>query len=151
MARVCLAHDEILDRDVALKVLREQFADEEFVERFKREARSAALCHLNIIQVYDCGETEDSASYIGMKYVPGRRTKNAFRRAGPWTRWSLPRVADRRGPRLGPRAQPLWTKRSKVMRPQRMRLRGRGLGQLWGCPSPSLCLGGGSGFSHNET
>jgi hypothetical protein len=32
-----------------------------------------------------------------------------------------------------------------------MKLRGRGLGQLWGCPSPSLCLGGGSGFSHNET
>jgi eukaryotic-like serine/threonine-protein kinase len=39
MAKVYLAHDEILDRDVALKVLREQFADdEEFVERFKREA-----------------------------------------------------------------------------------------------------------------
>jgi hypothetical protein len=32
-----------------------------------------------------------------------------------------------------------------------MRLRGRGLGQLWGCPTPSLCLGGGSGFSHRET
>jgi serine/threonine protein kinase len=51
MARVCLAHDEVLDLDVALKVLREQFADdEEFVERFKREGRSAALSHLNIIQ-----------------------------------------------------------------------------------------------------
>jgi serine/threonine protein kinase len=63
MARVCLAHDEVLDRDVALKVLRKQFADdEEFVERFKREARSAAFSYLNIIQVYDRGKTEDDAS-----------------------------------------------------------------------------------------
>jgi hypothetical protein len=92
MARVCLAHDQVLDRDVALKVLREQFADDEdFVERFKREARSATLSHLNIIQVYDRGETEDSASYIAMEYVPGRRSKNAFRGAGRWTRWSPPR------------------------------------------------------------
>jgi eukaryotic-like serine/threonine-protein kinase len=92
MARVCLAHDEVLDRDVALKVLREQFADdEEFVERFKREARSAALSHLNLIQIYDRGETEDGASYIAMEYVPGRRSMNAFRGAGPWTRWSPPR------------------------------------------------------------
>jgi serine/threonine-protein kinase len=57
MARVCLAHDEVLDRDMALKLLREQFAgDEEFVERFKREARSAALSYLNIIQLYDRGK-----------------------------------------------------------------------------------------------
>jgi eukaryotic-like serine/threonine-protein kinase len=84
MARVCLAHDEVLGRDGALKVLRGQFADdEEFVERFKREARSAALSHLNIIQVYDRGETNDGASYIAMEYVPGRRSKNAFRGAGP--------------------------------------------------------------------
>ena len=77
---------------MALKVLREQFADdEEFVECFKREAGSAALSHLNIIQVYDRGETEDGASYIAMEYVPERRSKNAFRRAGPWTRWSPPR------------------------------------------------------------
>jgi eukaryotic-like serine/threonine-protein kinase len=69
---------------VALKVLREQFADdEEFVERFKRDPRSAALSHLNIVQVYDRGETEDGASYIAMEYVPGQRSKNAFRGAGP--------------------------------------------------------------------
>lgn len=84
MAKVYLAHDEVLDRDVALKVLREQFADdEEFVERFKRDPRSAALSHLNIVQVYDRGETEDGASYIAMEYVPGQRSKNAFRGAGP--------------------------------------------------------------------
>ena len=64
MAKVYLAHDEILDRDVALKVLREQFAeDEEFVERFKREAQSAAaLSHPNIVQVYDRGKAGDGVS-----------------------------------------------------------------------------------------
>ena len=55
MAEVFLAHDEVLDRDVALKVLRDQYAEnEEFVERFRREARSvAALNHPNIVSVYD--------------------------------------------------------------------------------------------------
>jgi eukaryotic-like serine/threonine-protein kinase len=77
MAKVYLAHDEILDRDVALKVLREQFAeDEEFVERFKREAQSAAaLSHPNIVQVYDRGKAGDGASYIAMEYVPGGTLK----------------------------------------------------------------------------
>ncbi len=51
MAQVYLAHDEVLDRQVALKILRDQYAeDEEFVERFRRETRSAAsLSHPNII------------------------------------------------------------------------------------------------------
>jgi serine/threonine protein kinase len=75
MAKVYLAHDEVLDRDVALKVLREHFAeDEEFVERFKREAQSAAaLSHPNIVQVYDRGKTEHGTSYRSMEYVPGAR------------------------------------------------------------------------------
>ena len=61
MAEVFLAHDEVLDRDVALKVLRSQYAgDEEFYERFRREATSAAgLSHPNIVQVYDRGEVDD--------------------------------------------------------------------------------------------
>jgi eukaryotic-like serine/threonine-protein kinase len=85
MAKVYLAHDEVLDRDVALKVLREQFADdEEFVERFKREAQSAAaLSHPNIVQVYDRGEAEDGASYIAMEYVPGGTLKERISRSGP--------------------------------------------------------------------
>jgi tRNA A-37 threonylcarbamoyl transferase component Bud32 len=85
MARVYLAHDEVLDRDVALKVLREQFAeDEEFVERFKREAQSAAaLSHPNIVQVYDRGKAEDGASYIAMEYVPGGTLKERISRSGP--------------------------------------------------------------------
>jgi tRNA A-37 threonylcarbamoyl transferase component Bud32 len=85
MAKVYLAHDEVLDRDVALKALREQFAaDEEFVERFKREAQSAAaLSHPNIVQIYDRGETEDGSSYIAMEYVPGGTLKERISSGGP--------------------------------------------------------------------
>ncbi len=71
MAEVYLAHDQELDRDVALKILRSQYAgDEQFVERFKREARNAAsLSHPNIVAVYDRGETDDGAYYIVMECV----------------------------------------------------------------------------------
>ena len=77
MAQVYLAHDEVLDRDVALKVLRSQYVrDAEFAERFRREARSAAsLSHPNIVQVYDRGETEDGTCYIAMEYVSGGTLK----------------------------------------------------------------------------
>ena len=85
MAKVYLAHDKVLDRDVALKVLREEFAeDEEFVERFKREALSAAsLSHPNIVSVYDRGEAEDGTSYIAMEYVPGGTLKERISSSGP--------------------------------------------------------------------
>jgi eukaryotic-like serine/threonine-protein kinase len=85
MAEVFLAHDEVLDRDVALKVLRSQYVrDEEFVERFRREARSAAgLSHPNIVQVYDRGETEDGTCYIAMEYVPGGTLKEWLGEKGP--------------------------------------------------------------------
>jgi eukaryotic-like serine/threonine-protein kinase len=85
MGEVYLARDRVLGRDVALKVLRRQYAgDEEFAERFKREAMSAAsLSHPNIIQVYDRGETEEGASYIAMEYVPGGTLKERISREGP--------------------------------------------------------------------
>ena len=84
MAQVYLAHDEILDRDVALKVLREHLAeDEEFTERFKREALSAAaLSHPNIVSVYDRGQ-EAGTSYIAMEYVPGGTLKERISRGRP--------------------------------------------------------------------
>jgi eukaryotic-like serine/threonine-protein kinase len=85
MGEVYLARDRVLGRDVALKVLRKQYAgDDEFAERFKREAMSAAsLSHPNIIQVYDRGETEEGASYIAMEYVPGGTLKERILREGP--------------------------------------------------------------------
>jgi serine/threonine protein kinase len=66
MAEVFLAHDEVLDRDVALKLLKAQYAeDEEFVERFRREARSAAsLSHPHIVPIFDQGESGDGTYYI---------------------------------------------------------------------------------------
>jgi len=85
MGEVFLARDRVLGRDVALKVLRSQYAsDSEFAERFRREARSAAsLSHPNIVQVYDRGETENGASYIAMEYVPGGTLKENIKRQGP--------------------------------------------------------------------
>jgi eukaryotic-like serine/threonine-protein kinase len=85
MGEVFLARDRVLGRDVALKVLRKQFAgDEEFAERFKREAMSAAsLSHPNIVQVYDRGETEEGDSYIAMEYVPGGTLKERISGDGP--------------------------------------------------------------------
>ena len=73
MADVFLAYDLVLDRDVALKLLKDRYArDEEFVERFRREAKSAAaLINRHIVPVFDRGETEDGAYYIAMEYVAG--------------------------------------------------------------------------------
>jgi eukaryotic-like serine/threonine-protein kinase len=73
MADVFLAYDLVLDRDVALKLLKDRYAtDEEFVERFRREAKSAAaLSNRHIVPVFDRGETEDGTYYIAMEYVPG--------------------------------------------------------------------------------
>jgi eukaryotic-like serine/threonine-protein kinase len=71
MAEVYLAHDEVLDRDVALKLLKDQYAgNDELVERFRREARSAAsLSHPHIVPVLDWGETGDGTYYIAMEYL----------------------------------------------------------------------------------
>ena len=84
MAEVYLAHDEVLDRDVALKILRGQYVDdEEFVERFRREAQSAAsLSHPNIVSIYDRGRSEDGAYYIAMEYVPRGTLKDRISRDG---------------------------------------------------------------------
>jgi eukaryotic-like serine/threonine-protein kinase len=78
MATVYLAHDEVLGRDVALKVLKDQYAgNEEFVKLFRREAKSAArLNHPNIVSVYDQGRSEDGTYYIATEYVPGGTLKD---------------------------------------------------------------------------
>jgi eukaryotic-like serine/threonine-protein kinase len=83
MADVYLAHDTLLGRQVALKLLHRRFAeDQEFVERFRREASSAAgLSHPNVVAVFDRGEW-DSTYYIAMEYLPGRSLKAVVREHG---------------------------------------------------------------------
>ncbi|MDP9425468.1 MAG: protein kinase [Actinomycetota bacterium] len=95
MAKVYLAHDEVLGRDVALKVLREQYAEnDEFVERFRREAQAAAsLSHPNIVATYDRGRSEDGSYYIVMEYVPGGTLKDRILRDGPMDPDRAARVA----------------------------------------------------------
>src|SRR5215203_3688387 len=85
MAEVFLAHDRILGRDVALKVLKEHYAkDAQFVGRFRREAQSAAaLNHPNVVQVYDQGRFEDGRYYIAMEHVPAGNLKDRIDRTGP--------------------------------------------------------------------
>ena len=92
MANVYLAHDTILDRDVAVKILRGDLADDEkFVRRFQREAISASsLSHPNIVEMYDVGE-DDGQYYIVMEYVEGKTLKSLVKRRGALT---LPEVID---------------------------------------------------------
>src|SRR6266511_1651581 len=84
MANVYLAEDEDLDRRVAIKILDERHAsDEQFVERFRREAKNAAgLSHGNIVSIYDRGEAEGTY-YIAMEYLDGRTLKELLVRFGP--------------------------------------------------------------------
>jgi serine/threonine-protein kinase len=83
MADVYLAQDQLLGREVAVKVLHRHFAeDQEFVERFRREASSAAgLSHPNIVGIFDRGEW-DGTYYIAMEYVAGRSLKSIVRESG---------------------------------------------------------------------
>src|SRR5260370_6793493 len=83
MADVYLAQDQLLGREVAVKVLHRHFAeDQEFVERFRREASSAAgLSHPNIVGIFDRGEC-DGTYYIAMEYVAGRSLKAIVRENG---------------------------------------------------------------------
>jgi eukaryotic-like serine/threonine-protein kinase len=86
MANVYLAYDMILDRDVAIKVLRMEYAnDEEFIERFRREAQSTIhLSHPNIVNIYDVGEEEEeNIYYIVMEYVNGMTLKQYIQMYGP--------------------------------------------------------------------
>src|SRR3954468_9861637 len=85
MANVYLAHDMILDRDVAVKILRLDFANnEEFIRRFHREAQSAtSLAHPNIVSIYDVGDEDDSIYYIVMEYVEGQTLKEYIQKRSP--------------------------------------------------------------------
>lgn len=92
MANVYLAQDTILDRKVAVKILRGDLAeDEKFVRRFQREAISASsLNDPNIVEVYDVGE-DDGKYFIVMEYVQGLTLKQLIKKRGSLT---LPEVVD---------------------------------------------------------
>ena len=84
MANVYLAEDEDLGRRVAIKILNDRYANDDlFIERFRREAKSAAaLSHPNIVSVYDRGEAEGTY-YIAMEVIDGRSLKELIMTRGP--------------------------------------------------------------------
>ena len=92
MATVYKAVDKVLKRNVAVKILRDEFTtDEEFIKRFEVEAQSAArLTHPNIVSIYDVG-VEDSLHYIVMELIQGKTLKEIIveeRGPLPW-KWSV--------------------------------------------------------------
>ena len=93
MANVYLAEDEELGRRVAIKILNDRYANDDlFIERFRREAKSAAgLSHPNIVSIYDRGEAEGTY-YIAMEVIEGRSLKELIMTRG--------RAPDRRGHRV---------------------------------------------------
>src|SRR5436190_21071824 len=84
MSSVHKAHDRLLERNVALKLLHPHYGDdEEYVERFRREARTVAqMSHPNIVTVIDRGE-DDGQQYIVFEYVDGENLKQMVERNGP--------------------------------------------------------------------
>jgi serine/threonine protein kinase len=85
MGTVYLAEQVSIGRKVALKLLRGNYAmDDEFIERFRREARLAAsLNHRNIVTVYDFDQGDDESLFIAMEYLDGEKLSDVIRREGP--------------------------------------------------------------------
>ncbi|KKC46875.1 Stk1 family PASTA domain-containing Ser/Thr kinase [Paenibacillus sp. D9] len=95
MALVYKAHDVLLSRNVAVKVLRSQYVhDEEFIRRFRREAQSAAaLSHPNVVSIYDVGQEED-VHYIVMEYVEGHNLNEIIQERAPLQADEAVRIAS---------------------------------------------------------
>jgi len=87
MGQVYLAHDTVLDRDVALKVMVAQIADDpELKARFEREAKAVAkMTHRNVVTVFDLGSHEDGSPYIAMELLRGQDLQKAVRQTPPMT------------------------------------------------------------------
>jgi len=85
MGHVYVAHDTVLDRDVALKVMVAQIADDpELKLRFEREARAVAkMTHPNVVTVFDLGSHSDGSSYIAMELLRGQDLHRAMRQVPP--------------------------------------------------------------------
>ncbi len=84
MGEVFQAHDRVLDRTVALKVLRAGLgSDQEFVAKFRKEATIAGrLSHPNIVQVYDFGQADDGSAYMAMELVEGQNLREILNANG---------------------------------------------------------------------
>jgi len=84
MALVYKAHDTLLGRKVAVKILRQQFTnDEDFIKRFRREAQAAAsLSHPNVVSIYDVGQDGD-VHYIIMEYIEGTNLNDKIKQQAP--------------------------------------------------------------------
>src|SRR5918992_2829697 len=97
MSTVFLGRDEVLDRPVAIKILKPGFGETDIGARFRREGRTAArLSHPNIVQVYDAGEGEfegRETSYIVMEYIPGGDLKELIDRQGALSGGDLSRLS----------------------------------------------------------
>ena len=87
MGQVYLAHDTMLDRDVALKVMVAQIADDpELKARFEREARAVAkMTHPNVVMVFDLGNHADGSPFIAMELLKGQDLQKAVRQTPPMT------------------------------------------------------------------
>src|SRR6185503_17835166 len=85
MGMVYLAHDTVLERDVALKVMVPQIADDaELNDRFKREAKAVArMTHPNVVSVFDLGQHTDGSPYIAMELLKGQDLQKAMRGQPP--------------------------------------------------------------------
>ena len=85
MGMVYLAHDTILERDVALKVMVSQIADDpELNQRFIREAKAVAkMTHPNVVNVFDLGQHADGSPYIAMELLKGQDLQKALRTPPP--------------------------------------------------------------------
>ena len=103
MAEVFLTRDEVLERDVALKILKEHYAENvNFVERFRREARSAAsLSHPRIIVVYDWGRSVNGTYCMAMEYASGGTLKDRILEDGPLPPRKAAKVASQIAEGLG--------------------------------------------------
>ncbi len=104
MANVYLAEDQELGRRVAIKILNDRHAnDDQFVERFRREAKNAAgLSHPNIVSIYDRGEAEGTY-YIAMEYLDGRSLKELIISRVPHRSASRSSTRGRSSPPCGSR------------------------------------------------
>jgi eukaryotic-like serine/threonine-protein kinase len=98
MSTVFLGRDEVLERPVAVKLLKPEYAETDIGARFRREGRTAArLSHPNIVQVYDAGEGTyegRETSYIVMEYVPGGDLKDLMDRKGALSGAELARLSE---------------------------------------------------------